>query len=129
MKAVCFSAPSQYELVIDGRKVAGSAQKRHGRAFLQHGSIPLEMDINLLGRALRADMDQTAAAALGTIGWLNQWRRGPLDVSDLEQLLADEFSGHLGIEWQHSEPTDAELQAARRLRDEKFGHPDWTLRR
>lgn len=25
-KAICFSAPSQYELVIDGRKVAGSAQ-------------------------------------------------------------------------------------------------------
>ena len=36
-KAVCFSTPSQYELVIDGRKVAGSAQKRHGQAFLQHG--------------------------------------------------------------------------------------------
>jgi len=129
LKAVCFSAPSQYELVIDGRKVAGSAQKRHGQAFLQHGSIPIEMDLALLGRVLKADMDKATADSLQTVGWLNQWSPRPLAVDDLETLLADEFSRHLQIEWLHSGPTAAELRQARSLCVEKFGHSAWTLKR
>jgi lipoyl(octanoyl) transferase len=42
--AVCFEEPSWYELVIDGKKAAGSAQTRKGGVILQHGSIPLEID-------------------------------------------------------------------------------------
>jgi lipoate-protein ligase A len=129
LKAVCFSAPSQYELVIDGRKVAGSAQKRYGQAFLQHGSIPIEMDLDLLGRALKADTVKTTADSLQTVGWLNQWSPKPLAVNELETLLAEEFSRHLQIEWLYSEPTAAELRQARSLCTEKFGHPDWTLKR
>jgi len=129
IKAVCFSAPSQYELVIDGRKVAGSAQKRHGQAFLQHGSIPIEMDLALLGRVLKADMDKATADSLQTVGWLNHWSPRPLAVNDLETLLADEFSRHLQIEWLHSGPTAAELRQARSLCVEKFGHSAWTLKR
>lgn len=129
VKAVCFSAPSQYELVIEGRKVAGSAQKRHGQAFLQHGSIPIDMDLDLLGRVLKADTDNATADSLKTVGWLNRWSPRPLTVSELETQLADEFSRHLQIEWLHSEPTAGELREARRLSVEKFGHADWNLRR
>ena len=39
--APCFASASRYELVSDGRKVVASAQKRIGRAFLQHGAIRL----------------------------------------------------------------------------------------
>lgn len=42
--AVCFDAPSWYELVVEGRKVAGSAQTRQKNVILQHGSIILELD-------------------------------------------------------------------------------------
>ncbi|UCZ54585.1 lipoate--protein ligase family protein [Bacillus shivajii] len=42
--AVCFDAPSWYELVVEGRKVAGSAQTRQKGVILQHGSIILSLD-------------------------------------------------------------------------------------
>lgn len=42
--AVCFEEPSWYELVIDGKKAAGSAQTRQRGVILQQGSIPLTMD-------------------------------------------------------------------------------------
>jgi lipoate-protein ligase A len=38
----CFSQPAGGEIMIEGRKVVGSAQLRHGGALLQHGSILLE---------------------------------------------------------------------------------------
>jgi lipoate-protein ligase A len=42
--AACFAEPSAGELVVDGRKLVGSAQLRESGAFLQHGSILIEDD-------------------------------------------------------------------------------------
>jgi len=36
---LCFSYPSEYEILYDGKKIVGSAQKRGRRAFMQQGSI------------------------------------------------------------------------------------------
>jgi lipoyl(octanoyl) transferase len=38
----CFATPVGGEVLVNGKKVIGSAQVRHGRAFLQHGSILLD---------------------------------------------------------------------------------------
>ena len=36
---LCFSYPAEYEIVVNGKKIVGSAQKRGKKGFLQHGSI------------------------------------------------------------------------------------------
>jgi lipoate-protein ligase A len=43
----CFSSPSWYEIVVDGKKIIGSAQRRLSNAFLQHGSILIDYDPTL----------------------------------------------------------------------------------
>ena len=128
-KAVCFSTPSQYELVIDGRKVAGSAQKRHGQAFLQYGSISIEMDLELLGKALNIDTKTATDDSLSTVGWLNQWSEKPLTSAGVETALTDVFAKHLQVEWVDSEPTAKELQEAELLCVEKFASSKWNLKR
>jgi len=40
----CFSSPSWYEILVHGRKIVGSAQRRLAGAFLQHGSILIDYD-------------------------------------------------------------------------------------
>jgi lipoate-protein ligase A len=42
--AFCFARTGRYEIEIGGRKVVGSAQRRQGACFLQHGSILLGVD-------------------------------------------------------------------------------------
>jgi lipoate-protein ligase A len=49
----CFLSPSRYELMVEGRKIAGSAQRRVRRSFLQHGSMPITCDREVLARATR----------------------------------------------------------------------------
>ena len=49
----CFVSPSRYELMCGGRKIAGSAQRRLRRSFLQHGSMPITCDRALLAGATR----------------------------------------------------------------------------
>ena len=42
--AACFAEPAAGELVVDGRKLVGSAQLRERGALLQHGSILIDDD-------------------------------------------------------------------------------------
>jgi lipoyl(octanoyl) transferase len=51
----CFAFPARDEVEIGGLKIVGSAQKRTGAAFLQHGSVPLEKDEDLLKGAARSE--------------------------------------------------------------------------
>ncbi len=46
----CFSSPSRHEILVNGRKMVGSAQRRFKNAFLQHGSILFSIDRDLNGR-------------------------------------------------------------------------------
>src|SRR5207244_10788664 len=46
-----FLSPSRYELMVDGRKIVGSAQRRVRRSFLQHGSMPITCNRETLARA------------------------------------------------------------------------------
>ena len=41
IKLPCFLAPNRNEIMVKGKKLVGSAQKRTAEAILQHGSIPL----------------------------------------------------------------------------------------
>jgi len=60
----CFAAVVGGEIVVAGRKVVGSAQRRGERALLQHGSMLLEDDQSLLRRLLPNDQTGSAAASL-----------------------------------------------------------------
>lgn len=49
----CFAQPVGGEILIQGRKVVGSAQVRQGTAFLQHGSILLDGTQDVVSRVSR----------------------------------------------------------------------------
>ena len=57
--AVCFATPVGGEILVNGRKLVGSAQVRRGNAFLQHGSILLS------GKQPGESLETTLAAELG----------------------------------------------------------------
>lgn len=46
--AVCFEKPAIYEMVVDGKKISGNAQTRKQGVLLQHGSIPMSFDADML---------------------------------------------------------------------------------
>ncbi|RKQ16850.1 lipoate--protein ligase family protein [Oceanobacillus bengalensis] len=46
--AVCFEKAAFYEMVVDGKKLSGNAQTRKKGVLLQHGSIPMSMNIDML---------------------------------------------------------------------------------
>lgn len=49
---LCSASREKYDIVINGRKIGGNAQKRKRQAVFQHGSIPLSIDWELARRYL-----------------------------------------------------------------------------
>jgi lipoyl(octanoyl) transferase len=61
--APCFAEPATGELVVDGRKLVGSAQWRDGGALLQHGSILLDDDQPGIATVMRSPPPRVPPAA------------------------------------------------------------------
>lgn len=58
----CFVRPSKYDVVSGGKKLVGSAQRRSGKLFLQHGSILLNLDdLDIMFSVIKLDSDIFAA--------------------------------------------------------------------
>jgi lipoate-protein ligase A len=103
----CFERHAGSDLLADGKKLMGSAQRRTGYAVLQHGSL-------ILGR--RFDQQICAAVADFT----------RLDIND----CLPELAAAIGAEpaGPQTPLTPAERQLAEKLRD-KYDDPAWTRRR
>lgn len=121
--APCFETPVRGELVANGRKLAGSAQWRDERAWLQHGSILVDDDQPLLARLATAPIPNvpppaTLRALLG---------RAPA-ASELMDALAATLraGGERDVAPLYTDP----LLDADALRHERFfDDPAWTWRR
>lgn len=57
IKLPCFLAPNRDEIMVNGRKLVGSAQKRIHGSILQHGSLPISVDFSKLPEFLNIDTD------------------------------------------------------------------------
>ncbi len=63
----CFASPVGGEVVVDGRKVVGSAQVRLGSAFLQHGSILLGGSQDLIAAISRQPPAVSSATSVSQV--------------------------------------------------------------
>lgn len=132
--ADCFGAPSARELVVGGRKLVGSAQVRRRGAFLQHGSILLDLDAALLARVLKpaagregveavpgaSPAHPSATTLLALLG-----REVPRE--ELGAAIAEGFRISFGARLEGSALDGAETEAAARLRAFKYLDALWTL--
>ncbi|NBD25484.1 lipoate--protein ligase family protein [Paenibacillus glycinis] len=135
--AACFDAPSKYELVVEGRKIAGSAQMRAKGVILQHGSILLELDADQLFEVLRfagpeekermKRLFERKAVAINAC--LRKKGRQPVTIARLEQVFRAGFAEGLGAELAASGLTAYEIELADRLAREKYAAESWNLRR
>ncbi|MGG1515549.1 biotin/lipoate A/B protein ligase family protein [Paenibacillus oryzisoli] len=135
--AACFDSPSWYELVVEGRKVAGSAQVRQKGVVLQHGSILLDMDTDQLFRLLRFANEKVAermkasfvkkAVAINDL--LRAQAKPEVTLRDVEDAFRREIAAGLGVELEEAPLTPYEVELTEQLVREKYGTAEWNLRR
>jgi lipoyl(octanoyl) transferase len=130
--AVCFEVPSNYEIVVAGKKIIGSAQARRKNCMLQHGTFPLWGDLARITRVLsfeNEDSRQEAAERLLShattaeiiLGRKPRWQ-------DAAQVFISSFTSELDLDLSQSELTEQERERAEFLLQEKYSHPSWLRR-
>jgi len=87
----CFSTPSWYEILVHGRKIVGSAQRRVAGAFLQHGSILLEYDPGLEAEVIPGGGLQAAVTCI------RQELGREVGLAEVKLAFRSGFSEALGV--------------------------------
>lgn len=118
--AFCFARTGRYELEITGRKIVGSAQRRQGACFLQHGSIMLGADEPRL-RALfptTADPLATMTTLEAALGRRPTW-------DECAERLAAAFEAEHGLVLRPGGLDPDETAMVERLVQERYGTGRW----
>lgn len=120
----CFALPARDEIEIGGRKIVGSAQKRTGPAFLQHGSIPLEKDEGLLA-AVTAPAAATDGAGMTSLG---EALGRPVEFGWAVERFSRGIAEFFGVALEPFALGPEDLAAVRDLRDSRYATDAWTFR-
>ncbi|MBB5325235.1 lipoate-protein ligase A [Anoxybacillus tepidamans] len=131
--AVCFDAPSWYELVVEGRKVAGSAQTRQKGVILQHGSILLDLDEELLfslfkypnervKERLRQNFKNKAVA-------INELTDRQVTIEEAKAAFYKGFEKGLDLILEPYTLSKAEIEYVNEIARKKYESDEWNFKR
>ena len=98
---LCSASREKYDIVINGKKIGGNAQKRKRRAVFQHGSIPITIDWDLMRKytgALPKDIRSQVTTLSEELGYVP-------DRSALEQKLVDAVAKEFRVRFVCPQPT------------------------
>ncbi len=129
---VCFETPSNYEILVQGKKIIGSAQARRKEGVLQHGSFPLYGD---LGRILQVlafpdelarqqaeeRLHQRATTAEEAIGTPISWQQAATAFIQAFELTLD-------LRFVKADLSGFEIARAEELYHEKYTSLSWNHR-
>jgi len=121
MPTFCFARTGSYELEIGGLKVVGSAQRRQGAGFLQHGAVMLGAAPDRLRRVFPSERDPLA----GMTTLEAVLRRRPSFEETMTALAAGFREVH-GLELSAGGLAAEELERALALVRDKYATDRWT---
>ncbi len=131
--AVCFDAPSWYELVVEGRKVAGSAQTRQKGVILQHGSILLDLDEDKLFSLFKYPSDRVKErmqrAFKSKAVAMNEISPETVNMDMAKEAFKKGFEEGLNIHLEPYELSEAETQYVVDLAKTRYESDEWNFKR
>jgi len=119
-KNFCFSSWQHLDLLIEGKKIGGNAQRRRKDIIFQHGSIPQEIDFSRIRRTIK-DSGELEARAIS----LEQALGKSLDFDLLSSLLCLSFKTAFGIEFRKDKLSESENEGVTSLLRGKYKTKDW----
>jgi lipoate-protein ligase A len=118
--AFCFARTGSCEIELAGRKLVGSAQRRYGSAFLQHGSILLGVDAKRLAALFPTTDDPLASLTTLEIALGHRPK-----FDDVAAVLAAAFEREHGIDLRPDGLDPQETATVQRLVRDKYATHAW----
>jgi len=122
----CFSYPSRHEILVQGRKICGSAQMRAKGAFLQHGSLLLRFDARkALAVISGEDPSSREARMKDSVTAVLDHVTTPIDPEHLSRVLSASFERVLQITLSEGGLTPEEEALKNKLLHHKYRTDLW----
>jgi len=118
--AFCFARTGSCEIELGGRKLVGSAQRRYGNTFLQHGSVLLGVDPHPFAALFPTTIDP-----LATLTTLESALGHQPKFDDVAVALAAAFEAEHRIALRPDGLTTDETALVDRLIGEKYATAEW----
>lgn len=120
--AFCFAGKESFDIVVNGCKIGGNAQRRLKNVIFQHGSIPLHSHA---ATGLSYMRDQAPEHADGALSLAECGVHD--DVNCLEESFAAAFGGYFGAELRSDSLSAPEQADMERLLLNKYSTEQWNL--
>ncbi|SIS47068.1 lipoate--protein ligase family protein [Salimicrobium flavidum] len=131
--SVCFEEPSWYELTVNDKKIAGSAQVRQGGVLLQHGSIPIQTDEEKLfdmflypNEQVKKRSQQSFKNKAASIADITGEHPGLTQVRD---AFLEGFHEGIGVNFESCSLSPHEWEEVRVLAETKYLTDEWNFKR
>ncbi len=117
-------------LMVDSKKISGSAQAHKRNVVLQHGTLLLDVDLSKMFTFLRVpwakDRKEVVNIARNRLTSLEEGLEREVSIEEMEKALTEGFQKALNMELVEDELTIYELELAETLCREKYATSDWT---
>ncbi len=121
------------DILIDNKKISGNAQTRKRACLLQHGTIIIDLDADLMFQLLRVPAEKMKGKFIGDIKQrvtsLSECLGAVPERKRVETAMAYGFEEALELVFEKASPSQAELERAQAGALEQFDNPDWTARK
>jgi lipoate-protein ligase A len=121
------------DVVVNGIKVSGNAQTRRHSCVLQHGTILLDLDVNLMFQALKVPKEKISDKMIADVKQRVTSIRDILDrdvtMDELSSSLQQGFSQALNMKLVNGELTTSEQETANTLAVNKYRTSEWNFKR
>lgn len=119
-------------IFVRNRKISGNAQAKRSGIILQHGTLLLRYDPELMYTVLKAKGQRTKSKMVQSVfqkvTTLEQ-ELGYVPSQDaIAEALVDGFQKSLGVSFVEDKLSNDELSLAKQLRNEKYASKEWTFK-
>ncbi|WP_176465772.1 biotin/lipoate A/B protein ligase family protein [Virgibacillus sp. 7505] len=131
--ANCFEEASWYEINVDRKKAAGSAQTRQKGVILQHGSIPIWLKQEDLLELFLYPSDRVKERAYKSFrnkaASLQEFISVQTTMEDIRGAFYDGFQKGLGVTFERLELDEVQLKTIEELAKEKYQNHEFLYAR
>lgn len=115
---ICLAGVEAYDILIEGKKIGGNAQRHTKTAVLQHGTIPISFDKVLFNSLFLGHSGFESAATLRELGV-------ETEQTILRKMLLDSFCETFDVETASDELSATEKQSVNEFLKKRYTKSEW----
>jgi len=120
------------DIILNAQKISGNAQTRKKGCVLQHGTLLLEADVDLMFSLLKVPDEKIRHKLIQSVKkrvtGINDHLTNPINYQDLVDLLSKEFANYLNLQLEFDLGIESLENKILEIQNSKYCHHAWNYK-